>query len=98
MLQAARARVASRCSLCLAVGVFDTSHTKARCHLNPVALNAVVVEGGALPGALEHHALEGHYATALAQVMAENAVVDDVRAVDDGISGGGSSDISGFWR
>jgi hypothetical protein len=93
VLQPARARVASRCSLCLAVGVVDTSHTKARCHRNPNAANAVVLEGGALPGALEHHVLEGHYVAAVApQVAGDIAVVDAVHLADDGSSSGGSSD------
>ena len=59
--RARAARAAPRCSLCLAVGITDTGHTKARCPRNVLAANAIVPEGGALPGALDHRVLEGHY-------------------------------------
>ena len=57
----ARARAPSKCSLCLAVGITCTTHTKARCPRNAAAANAVVVDGGALPLALEHRVLPPHF-------------------------------------
>ena len=59
--QPARARAPSKCSLCLAVGITCTTHTKARCPRNTAAANAVVVDGGALPLALEHRVLPLHF-------------------------------------
>jgi hypothetical protein len=93
--QPARARAPSKCSLCLAAGVTDTTHTKARCPRNPSAVNALVVDGSALPGALDHRALEGHFVAALAPVLAEpifNAALEPppVAHGDDSDSSGSS--------
>ncbi len=97
VLPPAHARVASRCSLCMAAGVVCTTHTKARCHRNPLAVNAVVLEGGRLPGALDHVLLEGHYVAAVApQVAGVREIVVDgaagaARVASDGNSSGSCS-------
>jgi hypothetical protein len=95
----ARARAPAKCSLCFAVGITCTTHTKARCHLNPAAANAVVVEGGPLLLALEHRELPPHFRRPLHATIAPNyepllAPVADAAAepIGDHSDSGSSSD------
>ena len=94
----ARVRAPSKCSLCLAVGITCTTHTKAKCHRNPAAVNVVVLDGGALPLALDHRPLEGHFVHGAAQhaapILPLNPAIAPQLSLDAaGYSSGGSSDI-----
>jgi hypothetical protein len=93
----ARARALSKCSLCLAAGITCTTHTKAKCHRNPAAVNAVVLDGGPLPLALDHRPLEGNFVHGAAQhaapILPLNSAIAPLLALDAaGYSSGGSSD------
>jgi hypothetical protein len=83
--QPARARAPAKCSLCLAAGITVTSHTKAKCPRNVNALNRIVVDGSAIPGALSHRALPPHFdhsrqAPVLEPIVPEAVLVEPLDA------------------
>jgi hypothetical protein len=83
--QPPRARAPSKCSLCLAVGITCTTHTKAKCPHNANAVNRIVVDGSAIPLALSHRALPPHFdhsrhAPDLAQLVPGEALLQQLDA------------------